>query len=208
MRCCLGLLSIPVGLLMLGLLPIQAEAGDYRDIEKQIEEFTLPNGMTFLLLNRDDAPVFSFATTVHAGAVDEQYGIGGIAHMMEHMAFKGSETIGTEDYAAEAEAIQKVDEAYDALLNERRKGVYADSTVLEHLTAKLKAAQEEADQYVVANEFSKILDEHGVANINAGTGADMTIYFYSLPANKIELWAYLESDRLSNPVFREYLANI
>ena len=181
-----------------------AESEGYRDLEKNIEEHTLPNGHTFLLVNRSTAPVFSFCTLVHAGAVDEQYGIGGIAHMMEHMAFKGTETVGTTDFKAEYEAMNQEDDAYEALLNEKRKGIFADSTRLESLEAAFREAQDEANQYVIPNEYSKILDRHGASGVNAGTGADMTIYFYSLPSNKIELWALMESDRLTNPVFREF----
>jgi predicted Zn-dependent peptidase len=186
------------------MYPHVTYAEGYRDLEKNVVEHTLPNGHTFLLVERSTAPVFSFCTLVHAGAVDEQYGIGGIAHMMEHMAFKGTETVGTTDFEAENEAMNREDDAYEALLDEKRKGIFADSTRLESLEAAFKAAQEEANQYVVPNEYSKILDRHGATGVNAGTGADMTIYFYSLPSNKIELWALMESDRLTNPVFREF----
>jgi predicted Zn-dependent peptidase len=179
-------------------------AAGYRDLERNVVEHNLPNGLKFLLLSRGEAPVFSFCTTVHAGAVDEQYGTGGIAHMMEHMAFKGTKTIGTTDWESEAVAMAREDEAYEALLQERRKGVFADSAELVRLETEFRATQAAANVFVVPNEFPKILDEHGVANLNAGTGADRTMYFYSLPQNKIELWALLESDRMSNPVFREF----
>ena len=185
-----------------GAAPAQSEG--YRDLEKTVVEHTLPNGHTFLMVNRSTAPVFSFCTLVHAGAVDEQYGIGGIAHMMEHMAFKGTETVATTDYEAEYEAMNREDDAYEALLDEKRKGIFADSTQLESLDAAFRAAQDDANQFVIPNEYSKILDRHGATGVNAGTGADMTIYFYSLPSNKIELWALMESDRLTNPVFREF----
>ncbi len=174
------------------------------DIEKRVVEHRLPNGLTFLFLPRQTAPVFSFATVVHAGAVDEGYGIGGLAHMMEHMAFKGTRLVGTTDADAEEEALRRVDEAYVALVAERRKGARADSVRLAALTEAFRQAQHEADRYVVQNEFAKILDEHGAEGVNAGTSADATIYTYSLPSNKLELWAMLESDRMTNAVFREF----
>lgn len=186
------------------IVPMESDAGDYRDLEKQVVEHTLPNGLKFLLVKRGEAPVFSFCTTVHAGAVDEQYGIGGIAHMMEHMAFKGSQTVGTTDYAGEAQAIERVDDAYEAILQERREGVFADSLTLARLEQDFREAQKAADTFVIPNEYSRILDEEGATGVNAYTGADQTVYYYSLPSNKIELWALMESDRMTYPVFREF----
>jgi predicted Zn-dependent peptidase len=191
-----------VGVLLLG--SSQTFGKGYEDIEKRVVEHTLPNGLRFLIVEREDAPVFSFVTVVHGGAVDEQYGIGGIAHMMEHMAFKGTATVGTIDYEAEAQALQRVDQAFDALLAERRKGLRADSTSLVRLEAEFREAQAAADTFVVHNEFDRILEEQGARGVNAGTGADLTMYVYSLPSNKVELWALMESDRLANPVFREF----
>lgn len=197
-------LIVARGALLITFLSTSVHADGYRDLEKKVVEHTLSNGLKFLLLSRGEAPVFSFCTTVHAGAVDEQYGIGGIAHMMEHMAFKGTQTVGTTDWEAEAAAMEREDDAYGALLQERRKGVFADSVELVRLEIEFREAQEAANTFVVPNEFAKILDEQGVANLNAGTGADRTMYFYSLPTNKIELWSLLESDRMTNPVFREF----
>jgi predicted Zn-dependent peptidase len=181
-----------------------AQGKGYEDIEKRVVEHTLSNGLKVLLLERGEAPVFSFATVVRAGAVDEQYGIGGIAHMMEHMAFKGSETVGTADYAAEAAALEQVDQAFEALLAERRKGTAADSTQLQTLEQAFRDAQAAADTFVVANEYDLILEAEGAQGVNAGTGADMTVYTYAIPSNRIELWALMEGDRLSNGVFREF----
>ncbi|MBN1425165.1 insulinase family protein [Candidatus Fermentibacteria bacterium] len=185
-------------------LATAARADSYRDLEKRVTEYRLPNGLTFLFLPRGSAPVFSFATVVNAGAVNEQYGIGGLAHMMEHMAFKGTKVVGTTDYPAEEEALRRVDGAYVALLEERRQGVRADSTALARLLAEFREAQHTADEFVVHNEFFKILDEHGAEGVNAGTGADLTMYHYALPSNKLELFAMLESDRMANTVFREF----
>ncbi len=200
-----GALIVAAGLAgVLCLFVTGAQAKGYEDIQKRVVEHTLPNGLKVLFLERDDAPVFSFAAVVHAGAVDEQYGIGGIAHMMEHMAFKGTTTVGTTDYAFEADALRRVDEAFEALLAERRKGARADSSRLEQLEAEFRQAQAVADSFVVPNEFDRVLEEQGARGVNAGTGADMTMYLYSLPSNKFELWALMESDRLTSPVFREF----
>lgn len=174
------------------------------DLESQVREFTLPNGLTFLVLERHEAPVFSFRTFVDAGGVDEVAGITGVAHMFEHMAFKGTRTVGTTDYEAEARALDAVDAAWEALFAERQKGYEADSTRLASLENTFKEAQEAASAFVVSNDFSKLLDENGAVGVNAYTSMDNTNYFYSLPSNRLELWARLESDRLTHPVLREY----
>ncbi len=179
-------------------------AAGFKDLEKEVQSFTLPNGLTFLVLERHDAPVFSFRTYVNAGGVDEVPGITGIAHMFEHMAFKGTQTVGTTDYAAEKKAMDAVDAAWAAVSAEMDKGFDTDSTKLAQLTDAFKEAQDSARKYVVSNDFSKLLDENGVVGLNASTFTDWTQYYYSLPSNRFELWARLEGDRLTNPVLREF----
>jgi predicted Zn-dependent peptidase len=176
----------------------------FRAIEEQVREFTLPNGLTFIVLERHEAPIFAFRTYVNVGGVDEVAGITGIAHMFEHMAFKGTTHIGATDVEAEREALAKVDRTWEALLAERRKRHAADSTRIGDLEAAFKAAQEEAGRYVVSNEFPTVLEREGADGLNAMTGVDLTMYLYSLPSNKLELWALLEGDRLANPVLREF----
>lgn len=179
-------------------------AQGFASLEQQVHSFTLPNGLTFIVLERHDAPVFAFRTYANVGAVDEVAGITGIAHMFEHMAFKGTPNVGTTDYKKEKVALDAVDRAYAALLAERYKRRLADSTKIVALTDAFKAAQAEAGKYVVSNGFSQVLENNGVVGLNAGTGVDQTQYLYELPSNRIELWALLESDRLVNPVLREF----
>ncbi len=179
-------------------------AAGFADLESQVKQFTLPNGLTILVLERHEAPVFSFATYVDAGGVNEVAGITGVAHMFEHMAFKGTRTIGTTDVVAESKALDAVDAAWDALFAEREKGVAADSVRLATLQAAFKRAQDEARELVVSNEFSKIVQENGAVDLNAGTMMDGTMYYYSLPSNRLELWARMEGDRLTQPVLREF----
>src|SRR5262245_9983553 len=123
-------------------------------LEKQIQQFTLANGLQFVVVERHDAPVFSFATVVNSGAANDQIGTTGIAHMMEHMAFKGTEIVGTQDYAGEAALLAEEEKGWDALIAERRKGSKADSVRLASLDASFKNAQEKARDKVVANGFN------------------------------------------------------
>jgi predicted Zn-dependent peptidase len=186
------------------LAAVPASAVRFADLESQVQKYTLPNGLTFLVLERHDAPVFSFRTYVDGGGVNEVVGTTGIAHMFEHMAFKGTETVGTTDYAAEKTALDAVDAAWDALAAEQRRGFEADSSRLRDLDAAFKKATEDARKYVVSNDYSKVLEENGAADLNAFTEMDATQYLYSLPSNRIGLWARMEGDRLTHPVLREF----
>jgi predicted Zn-dependent peptidase len=164
------------------------------------------NGWTFILVERPVAPVFSFCTIADVGSVQEVPGITGLAHMFEHMAFKGTEKIGTRDPVGEKRAMDALEEAYQAYQRARlapRTKAPATEEVA-RLFARFKHLEAEAERFVVKNELDQILSEAGAVGVNATTGADDTRYFYSLPANQIELFAAIESDRFWHPVFREF----
>ena len=184
--------------------PESARAQDLAKFEKRMTEFTLDNGLTFLVLERHEAPVVSFHTYADVGAVDEVRGITGMAHLFEHMAFKGTKTIGTKDYKAETEAMAKIDEAFLALKAEQRKGERADKARLEQLQKAMREAQEKAQEYLVHDEYEEVFSREGSAGFNAYTSQDATQYIVSLPSNKVELWMMMESDRFANPVLREF----
>jgi predicted Zn-dependent peptidase len=181
-----------------------ALAQDLASFEKRVHVRTLPNGLTVLLLNRPQAPVFSFLTLVDAGDAQDPANKTGLAHMMEHMAFKGSDNIGTTDFAAETAALAKVEAAYTDYDRENNRTVQRDESKIAAAKAAWEKAREDADQYVVKNEFTEIIERNGGAGLNASTGLDSTQYFYSLPANRLELWAFLESGRFLHPVMREF----
>jgi predicted Zn-dependent peptidase len=189
---------------MATVTPKSAEAQDLAEFEKRMTEFKLDNGLKFLVLERHEAPVVSFHTYADVGAVDEVKGITGLAHLFEHMAFKGSKTIGTKDYEAEVRAMAKVEELFLAIKVERRKGDRADKVKLEELQKQFKEAQEEAQKYLIHDEFDEVYDREGSAGFNAYTSYDATQYIVSLPSNKVELWMSMESDRFFNPVLREF----
>ena len=180
-------------------------AQDLASFEKRVTVKKLPNGLTAVVCQRaDTAPVFSFFTNVDAGSVQDPMGKTGLAHMFEHMAFKGTETIGTKDYAAEKVALQKVEDAYAAYIHERDKRVDRDEPKLKQLQTAWQGAIKDAQQYVIPNQFSEIVERNGGEGMNAFTANDQTAYFYSFPLNRLELWAYLESARYTRPVFREF----
>ncbi len=181
-----------------------ALAQDVASFEKRITVKKLPNGLTLMICERPEAPVFSFLTLVDAGSVQDPLGATGLAHMFEHMAFKGTDTIGTTDYAAEKPALEKVEVAYAAYIAERDKTVGRDEAKLKELEKAWKDAIAEADKYVVGNAFGKLVEKNGGEDMNASTSYDETEYHYSLPENRLELWAYLESERFLHPVMREF----
>jgi predicted Zn-dependent peptidase len=172
--------------------------------EKRVTVKVLPNGLTVLLIERPEAPVFSYYTLVDAGDANDPTGDSGLAHMFEHLAFKGTEEIGTTNWPAEKVALQKVEDTYAAYDAEYRKRVGQDPAKLTQLREAFEAAKKDAQQYVVPNQFTQIAEENGASGINASTGLDDTQYFWSMPANRLELWAYMESGRIGHPVPREF----
>lgn len=186
------------------LLTALATAQDVASFEKRITIKKLPNGLTLLICERPEAPVFSFFTMVDAGSVQDPMGKTGLAHMFEHMAFKGTDKIGTKDYAAEKPLLAKVEVAYADYIAERDKEVGRDEAKLKQLEKTWKGAIAAADKYVVPNQFGKIVEQNGGQDLNAFTDYDETAYHYSLPENRLELWAYLESERFLHPVMREF----
>ena len=186
------------------VLAVVAGAQDLASFEKRTTVKTLDNGLTVVICERPEAPVFSFFTHVDAGSVQDPLGQTGLAHMFEHMAFKGTDKIGTTDYAAEKVALEKVEQVYAAYITERDKPVGRDEQKLKELQKAWMDAVAEANKYVKPNEFPQIVENNGGEDLNANTADDETNYFYSFPENRLELWAYLESERFLHPVMREF----
>jgi len=194
----------PANFLLPLALAASLHAQNLQEFAKRVTEFNLPNGMHFIVLERHEAPVVSFHTYVNAGSVDDPKGRTGLAHMFEHMAFKGTETIGSTDWVAEKKALDNIERVYDQLDAERAKLVKAYPEKLKTLEAQLHEAVEKADSFVVPNLYPRIIEENGGVGMNASTGEDSTDYFYNFPANRVELWFYLESARFFHPVYREF----
>jgi predicted Zn-dependent peptidase len=190
--------------LALGGILGAANAQDLASFEKRTTVKVLPNGLTLIVSERPEAPVFSFYTLVDAGSADDPQGDSGLAHMFEHMAFKGTQEIGTTNYPAEKVALAKVEIAYAAYDAELRKLVGQDPARLASLKKAFQDAQGEAQKFVIPNQFSLIAEQNGAVGINASTAEDSTQYFWSMPSNRLELWAYLESQRIGHPVQREF----
>jgi predicted Zn-dependent peptidase len=165
-----------------------------------VQRITLSNGLRVLYFRRTQAPVFSAQIWVKVGGVDEVPGVTGVAHMLEHMAFKGSTTIGTKDYAAEKKLLERFEQLQLGLEKTRKAGKKADSETL----AEIESLRAQLEELWIPNEFSNVYQRQGGVGLNAATGKDYTYYLVSLPSVAFELWAWMESDRLLNPVFRQF----
>jgi predicted Zn-dependent peptidase len=181
-----------------------AAAQDLKSFEQKTTTKVLPNGLTLIVCERPEAPVFSYSTFIDAGDVNDPSGESGLAHMFEHLAFKGNSEIGTKNYAEEKLALEKVEKANDAYEAEYLKPVGRDEKKLAELKQAFMDAQKEAHKFVVPNEFTEVAQRAGATGLNASTGLDETMYFWSMPENRLELWAWLESGRLSDVVPREF----
>ncbi len=168
-------------------------------VKSKVTEFQLENGIKFIVLEQHQAPVVSLLTYADVGGADEPVGKTGIAHFLEHLAFKGTTRIGTTDWQAEKVLLDQLDQ-----LDGQIREAIATGKDPKDLQAEFTKTQAEADQYVKSNEFGQIITQAGGVGLNAATGTDYTLYFYNLPANKLELWFSLESERFLDPVFREF----
>jgi predicted Zn-dependent peptidase len=194
-----------------------------------VEEFTLPNGMQFLLVPRSDQPnVVSAGWVARVGSVNERPGITGISHFFEHMMFKGTDTIGTRDpekdarYRVEQKAIRdeinrlvwteqyerflrgEIDDPWDPANDTQELRVLRGKldTLIRAQQGRGEAGPEAAT--IVKDEFDQVYTKAGGSGMNAFTSYDLTCYFITVPSNKLELWAWMESDRLHDSVFREF----
>ena len=181
-----------------------ARSQDLKSFEQRITTKVLPNGLTIIICERHDAPVFSYDTFVDAGDVNDPTGESGLAHMFEHLAFKGTSEIGTKDYAAEKIALEKVEEANNAYEAEYLKQEGRSEEKLKVLHQAFLDAQAAAEKYVIPNQFTEIAEANGAHDLNAETGLDDTQYFWAMPENRLELWAWMESSRLADVVPREF----
>lgn len=184
-------------------------------LAERVIQHTLPNGLTLLMVERHQTPILSVNITFGVGGMDEATGRTGVAHLYEHMAFKGTHTIGTRNYQQERsllEALSRLDARMETLRQEMarasRQGQLARISELEQALEEVQrqfgAMQEQAGRFVITNEMPLLYQRHGGVGLNASTGKDVTRYVVSLPSNRLPLWAAIEADRMANPVLREF----
>lgn len=204
------------GLLTVGLLVLlnpfssQVQAATPNLAERVIEH-KLANGLTVLMVERHQTPVVSINVTFAVGGINEQVGQTGLAHLYEHMAFKGTRWVGTTDYEKEKPLLEEI-ALVGTELDQRQRDATAkgeaataeEQAAIDSLQKRLVELQTHASQYVVGNEMALLYQRHGGVGLNASTGKDLTRYTISLPSNRLPLWAAVEADRMANPVLREF----
>ena len=194
---------IPVIIIVALCLYLPTEIFSY-DLEKRVQRYTLKNGLRVLVLERHLSPTVSLYIRHRVGAVDDINGRTGTAHFLEHLMFKGTKTIGTRNYRREKKILDQIVRIGNALDQENMKSRGADTRRIAELTHQLEVLQKKHKSLILASEIDRLYTANGGVEINASTGQDLTTYQVSLPANKIELWARIEADRMTNPVFREF----
>ena len=204
-----------IALFVLLLLPAAATGQEVRVIEHELD-----NGMTLLLVPRPGDPNIAAGWVAKVGSVNERPGITGVAHLFEHMMFKGTHAIGTTDIEQDLRIIEELDalkaeiRIEEAHLTElQRLGKIDDpqdpdarSPRHQELLDEFEALLARQSELLIKEDFSRVYTGQGASGMNAGTSYDFTIYFVNVPANKLELWFWMEADRLLNPVFREFYA--
>lgn len=209
--------SAAAGALALGVLAVPDPASAQ---QVSPEVLVLDNGMKFLLLPRDEEPnIIAAGWLAKVGSADERPGITGVTHFLEHMMFKGTSRVGTSDAAADASYRTQLSELRDQIraavvaeqyerfaegdiANPWDKSV--DTPRIRELRERLTALEDAHREVIIANEFDQIYTNEGASGMNAGTGKDFTFYYINIPSNKLELWAWMESDRLLDPSLREF----
>ena len=187
-----------------GWAGVWAEAGSSQVLngaQLPVVEHQLANGMRWLVLPRRSSPTVSFIVQFRVGGVNEVRGQTGIAHLLEHLLFKGTETLGTRNVAAERLLFAGMDALQDSILALEARG---DTTAVPSLRERIASLETMAGTYVITNEFERVLSTNGARGLNASTDWESTTYFVEMPANRAELWFLLESDQMANPVFREF----
>ncbi len=194
-----------------------ATAGSTK-MSDQVKAVVLDNGMTLLLVNKPGAPNIAAGWVAHVGSANERPGITGISHLFEHMMFKGSKIIGTKDNTIDSNLRKQLDTIRDQMFVEERTQRLKVRTGLaksmsdkslqtkkmDDLKSSFQVLIKKQRENIVKDEFDKIYTEAGGSGMNAFTNEDMTVYFNQVPKNKLELWFWMESERLYQPVFREF----
>lgn len=199
-RACGLVIGIAIALALSASWSLRADAFE---LEKEVVEYTLSNGMRWLFVKRDQAPVFSGIVMVRAGSVDEPDDKTGIAHMFEHMAFKGSKVLGARDWENEKKILDRI-ALVGQSLTEALKAQPRDEARVAELKNELKTLEQTRLGYAYPGEVTDLLQRNGAAGLNAYTSLDETAYTASMPINRLGLWAAVFSEMIGDTVYRAF----
>jgi len=173
------------------------------DIKLDIKEHQLKNGMLFLVVERPATPQVACRLSIRAGSALEPAGKTGVAHMLEHMMFKGTKNFGTLDVAEDQKLQQQIEAAYQTILGEQQKR-NPDQELIKAKRAEMDRLRAEVQKIYVSQVFSSQLGKNGAVRINAFTTKDETQYMASVPADMLEQWFSIISEQLFEPSWREF----
>ncbi|MDO8136423.1 MAG: pitrilysin family protein [Candidatus Brocadiales bacterium] len=192
-------------LLLLTLLSLlELPSAKAQELKLDVKEHILKNGLKLLMLEKHRTPVISLRVVYKVGSVNERPGITGVSHLFEHMMFKGTKLFGTKDWEVEEPLLGREDELVEAINKEKALAEGANPERLKALETELEEVRKKLKDATVKDEFWSIYLRNGATGLNASTGEDSTFYYCNLPANKLDLWAFIESDRMQNMVLREF----
>ena len=162
----------------------------------KVETFHLSNGLKVIMCENHDQPKIYGSVVVHAGSKNEDLNATGVAHYFEHMMFKGTDRIGTTDWAKEKPYLDSISDLYDKIQATQ------DASRRHELQLEINRLNIEASKYAIPNETDVILQQMGCTGLNAGTNYDYTMYYNTLPSNQLENWMEVYAERFRNPVYR------
>jgi predicted Zn-dependent peptidase len=197
---------IKIGLLLLFLFltgNLSLASSSSLDLQLDVKEFQLKNGMLFLVVERPATPQVAIRLAIRAGSALEETGKTGIAHMLEHMMFKGTKNFGTLDLDKDQQLQKKIEAAYQVILDEQHKR-NPDPALIEKKRAEMDALRTEVQKIYVSQAFSSQLGKNGAVNVNAFTSKDQTQYVASVPSDMLGQWFSITSEQLFEPSWREF----
>jgi len=173
------------------------------DINLDVKEFTLGNGMLFLVVERPTMPQIACRLAIRAGSALEEAGKTGIAHMLEHMMFKGTKNFGTLDVKKDQELQERIETAYQVAREEELKRK-PNQALIDSKLAEIAKLRAEVQQIYVPQAFSSQLGRNGAVGVNAFTSTDQTQYVMSVPSDMLEQWFAIASEQIFEPSWREF----
>lgn len=158
--------------------------------------YTLDNGLKVYLSQNTDEPKIQTFIPVRAGSVYDPSDNTGLAHYLEHMVFKGTDEIGTQDWATEKKMLSQISDLYEKHKNE------TDSEAKNAIYVQIDSLSYAASKVSIANEYDKMVSSLGSEGTNAWTSNEETVYTNKIPSNELDKWLKLESERFSQLVLR------
>lgn len=202
------LLALPVAAAVPLTPPAESPPASSTLPQLDVKEITLDNGLRIFVIERSASPTFAALYQFGVGGTSDPKGRSGIAHLLEHMMFKGTANIGILDPEKEQGLMRRLSELWHELHLEldRRDDPFqtSDEEKIRRLEQEIEQVSAEQKKLVVKNEYDELMTRAGSVSMNASTNNDVTRYYIQLPANRLEFWFQMESDRLLNPVFREF----